>query len=87
MAKALCPFRKSNCGNNTAFNFTDVGQSQTIDVTLPQGETCTYQIEAQCGLPSFKPNDTTGFDIEVIDYDDEDMGAPPAGTAALESDS
>lgn len=30
---------------------------------------------ADCGLPSFKPNDTTGFEIETIDYDDEDIAA------------
>jgi hypothetical protein len=30
-------------------------------------------VEAECGLPAFKPNDTTGFDIEVVDYDEEDL--------------
>ena len=73
MAKAICPFNRRSCGNNTAFNFDSVGQKQNINVTLNKGETCTFQIEAQCGLPAFKPNDTTGFDIETIDYDEDDL--------------
>ena len=27
MAKAMCPFDKGRCGNNTAFNFDSVGQN------------------------------------------------------------
>ena len=73
LAKSICPFRKASCGNNTAFDFDAVGQKQDINITLNKGETCTYQIEADCGLPAFKPNDTAGFDIETIDYDDEDI--------------
>lgn len=73
MAKALCPFNKRKCGNNTGFSFDSVGQKQNINITLNKGETCTFQVEAQCGLPSFKPNDTTGFDIETIDYDEDDL--------------
>ena len=30
-------------------------------------------IQAECGLPMFMPNDTTGFDVEIIDYDDDDL--------------
>jgi hypothetical protein len=73
MAKALCPFRQSYCGNSSAFKFDQVGQNQKINITLMLGETCTYLVEADCGLPSFKPNDTVGFDIEVIDYDEDDL--------------
>jgi hypothetical protein len=73
MAKALCPFNRGACGQNTAFNFDSVGQNTKINITLPQGETCTFQVEAECGLPAFKPNDTTGFDIEVVDYDEDDL--------------
>ena len=82
MAKAICPFNRRSCGNNTAFNFDSVGQKQNINVTLNKGETCTFQIEAQCGLPAFKPNDTTGFDIETIDYDEDDLDS--AGIQAQE---
>jgi hypothetical protein len=30
-------------------------------------------VEADCGIPAFKPNDTTGFEIETIDYDEDDL--------------
>jgi len=73
MAKAICPFNRRSCGNNTAFSFDSVGQKQSINITLNKGEACTFQVEAQCGLPAFKPNDTTGFDIETIDYDEDDL--------------
>lgn len=76
MAKSICPFNKRSCGNNAAFSFDSVGQKQNINVTLNKGETCTFQVEAQCGLPAFKPNDTTGFDIETIDYDEDDLDSP-----------
>ena len=73
MAKAICPFNKRGCGNNSEFTFDTVGQKRNINVTLNQGETCFFQLEAKCGLPAFKPNDTTGFDIETIDYDEDDV--------------
>jgi len=76
LAKAMCPFKKDRCGNNTAFSFDAVGQQQNINITLPQGETCNFLITADCGLPAFKPNDTTGFEIETVDYDDDDLAAP-----------
>jgi hypothetical protein len=50
-----------------------VGQQQQINITLNQGDTCTFQVQTNCGIPSFTPNDTTGFDIETIDYDDDDL--------------
>ena len=31
-------------------------------------------ISAECGLPAFRPSTTLGFDIETIDYTDEDIG-------------
>jgi hypothetical protein len=83
MAKAICPFNKRSCGNNTAFNFDSVGQKQSINITLNKGEACTFQLEAQCGLPSFKPNDTTGFDIETIDYDEDDLDSTGVKTQEI----
>ncbi|TNV78715.1 hypothetical protein FGO68_gene6715 [Halteria grandinella] len=72
-AKALCPFRTNACGNSSGFNFTNVGQSQNITINLTQGETCTFLIEATCGLPTIAPNDTTGFEVETLDYDEDDL--------------
>lgn len=44
-----------------------------MNLTLPAGETCTYLIEAICGLPSISLNDSTNFDIDIIDSDDDDV--------------
>ncbi len=37
------------------------------------GETCTFKVEADCGLPTFTPSSTKAFEIESIDYDDDDL--------------
>ena len=75
LAKAMCPFSKPNCGKSSSFVFDEVNQVQDITISLPQGDTCAFLITAKCGLPSFKPNDTTGFDIETIDYDEDDLAS------------
>jgi len=74
----MCPFEADNCGDQIFFNFTDVGDFLNVNISLPQGDTCTYHIMAYCGLPSFAPNDTTGFEIETVDYDDDDLAAATA---------
>ena len=38
---------------------------------------------ADCGLPSFKPNATEGFDIETIDYDEDDLAEASKGLRDL----
>lgn len=75
LAKAMCPFRRGagGCGSVSQFNFTNAGDSQKVNLTIPLGETCTFQIQADCGLPTVAPNDTTGFEIEMIDFDDDDL--------------
>ena len=50
-----------------------------INVTLSQGDTCTYHVKAACGLPTIQPSNTFGFDIEIIDYDDLDIGTIGTG--------
>jgi len=40
-------------------------------------------ITADCGLPAFEPNDTTGFEIETIDYDEDDLDASDANTLRM----
>jgi len=83
------PFNKTQCGGNQGFNFSDVGQSQTLNITLAQGESCTFQVQAKCGLPKFKPNQTTGFQITVLDYDDRDVknSSSSSGGRLLQSNS
>ncbi len=44
-----------------------------MNINLAIGDTCTFKVQAKCGLPAFKPNDTTGFDIVVLDYDEADL--------------
>ena len=44
-----------------------------MSINLDEGDTCTYQVETECGLPAFEPSDTTGFDIELVDYDEDDL--------------
>jgi len=43
-------------------------------VELEPGETCSYFINAECGVPAYRPDNTNGFEIESIDYTDEDIG-------------
>ena len=42
-------------------------------IELEPGETCSYFINAECGVPAYRPDSTLGFDIESIDYTDEDI--------------
>jgi hypothetical protein len=30
-------------------------------------------VKADCGLPAYRPNHTNGFEIESIDYDEDDL--------------
>ena len=73
LAKGFCPFPRSKCGSNQDFDFGEVGEKTDINITVSAGETCTYRIKAECGLPSFKPSTTDGFEIDNVDYDDDDL--------------
>jgi hypothetical protein len=73
LAKGFCPFQGSKCGNIQSFDFADVGEKTNINITLAAGETCTYKVRSFKGFPAFKPSDTTGFEIENVDYDDDDI--------------
>ncbi|TNV80704.1 hypothetical protein FGO68_gene3593 [Halteria grandinella] len=85
LAKALCPFKKANCGNSSAFNFTSVGQEQDISISLGEGDTCTYIVSTECGLPEFNVSSSSGFQIEVVEYDDEDLLVTPIASRYLRS--
>ena len=87
LAKALCPFKKASCGtNSTVIDFAKTGEQQNINITLEIGETCHFEVRAECGLPMFKPNDTAGFDIESVEYDEDDLVTPLPITQAKEDD-
>jgi hypothetical protein len=64
LAKAMCPFKNNSCGSHSALNLTKVGDKLNLSISLKEGETCTFKVTAACGLPTFLPNDTTGFHIE-----------------------
>ena len=76
MAYAICPYYPTSCGQFQAFNFTVVGQQQNQTLTLKQGDTCTFYIESECGLPAFSFDsamDSSAFSIDVVDYDIDDI--------------
>lgn len=73
LAKGFCPFQGSKCGNIQSFDFGEVGEKTNINITLAPGETCHYKVRSFKGFPAFKPSDTTGFEIENVDYDDDDL--------------
>jgi hypothetical protein len=75
LAKNLCPFRPADCGQKQTFEFTTWGKQMAISVELPPGETCTYQINADCGIPTYKINNSAGFEIESFDYTDSDISS------------
>ena len=58
--------------------FNNTGESQSINMTLPPGGVCMFEMRAKCGLPAFRPNSTDGIDIQYIQFDDTD-GQPVDG--------
>ncbi len=63
LARALCPFKKENCGDRPQILLNNTGDNVDIDINLPHGGSCMLEMRAQCGIPSFKPNNTDGLDI------------------------
>jgi hypothetical protein len=60
------------------FLFNNTGESAVINMTIPPGGMCMFEMRAKCGLPSFKPNSTDGIDIQYIQFDDTE-GIPSEG--------
>jgi hypothetical protein len=70
----MCPFDQNKCGGSNILNLNNTGANQNLSISLLPGESCTYQVQATCGLPSFMPlGDLTGFDVQILEYDDYDM--------------
>jgi len=74
LAKNLCPFNKANCGPSSNISFAVWNMQDRMKIELEPGDTCSYFINAECGVPGYKPDTTLGFDIESIDYTDADIG-------------
>ena len=73
LAKDICPRKAGACGPKTLIPFQieiipKYDQTYNATVKLLPGDTCSYQIQIYCGLPTFWMNTTTGFDIEYVDY-------------------
>jgi len=56
-------------------NLVTLAHKKNVTVSIPEGETCTFKVKTRRGVPAFKPNNTNGFDIAVLDYDDDDLAA------------
>jgi hypothetical protein len=75
LAKNICPYQSSKCGGKgQAFRFNTWGDStkNALSLALSNGDTCSLIINTQCGVPAFTVGDTTGFQIESIDYNDDE---------------
>jgi len=52
---------------------------------LKKGQSCFYRTKAKCGGPSFKPSNTTGVEIEYIEFRTSDIVNMDPGNNFLES--
>lgn len=51
------------------------------------GDTCLFRIKAKCGAPAFKPSNSTGFAIEYLEFDiDEIEKVTPQGKGKASND-
>ena len=41
-------------------------------ITLNTGETCPIMVRTTCGIPTYIPSNTVGFDIESVDYNSDE---------------
>jgi len=75
LAKNVCPYQSSKCGGKgSTFRFSTWGDSTKVNfnATLSNGDSCSYILNTQCGVPAFQVGDTTGVQIETIDYTDDE---------------
>jgi hypothetical protein len=89
LAKAMCPFRKASCGNNSAFGFDNTGESQSITINLTEGETCTYMVQTMCGVPSVEVAESSanfsavGMLMEMVDFDQDDLNMTSSNSTTM----
>jgi len=75
LAKNVCPYQSSKCGGKgTTFRFSTWGDSTktSLTTTLSNGDSCSFVVNTQCGVPAFQVGDTTGLQIETVDYTDDE---------------
>jgi len=75
LAKTLCPWRQTACGPKQNYDYLFYGSLSKDNVTLSlgPGETCSYALKTTCGVPTYKPYTTAGFDIESVDYASDEV--------------
>jgi hypothetical protein len=75
LAKSICPFKQTACGPKNFYEYVFYGafSKDNVTINLAPGETCSYMMKTKCGVPSYKPSRTDGFDIESIDYATDEL--------------
>lgn len=71
----ICPFSVDNCGPAKNITFSSWDMNANLSLSLFPGETCNYFVTTECGMPSYKPANTKGFEIYSIDYTDDNLPA------------
>lgn len=74
---ALCPKRPDKCGEKHFYQFNRLSAMSTHNITgLLKGDSCTIELEGNCGAPSFVVNkamstiDHRKYGISFIEYND-----------------
>lgn len=71
LARSVCPFRSQYCGKRQIL-LNQTGDNLSLNLTLPPGLVCFFQVRALCGLPAFGPDKTDHIDITFFEFNDED---------------
>lgn len=75
-SKYVCQFNTVACGSATNATLATTNSTANFTVAaLALGQTCFYKVQAQCGGPSFKPNDTSRVEIEYVEFKDADLNS------------
>jgi hypothetical protein len=84
MARYVCPFETAYCGNTSQILLNNTGDAIDLNMTIPAGGVCMYEMRAKCGVPAIEPNTTdTSVEISFIQYDDTDAPATPTTTGGV----
>jgi hypothetical protein len=66
-ALLTCPHYEEKCGKKQVFTFDTVGSSDNATVkNLKKGDSCTFEIKANCGGPAFEISTTSTMKGDVI---------------------
>lgn len=75
-SKYVCQYNTAACGSTANFTLATTNSTATFNVTnLALGQSCFYKVQAVCGGPSFKPNDTSRVEIEFVEFRDADLNS------------